>query len=455
MKKTNQHDFGNGSIVKAILRLAVPMIFAQLINVLYNIVDRIYIGHIPDASTQALTGIGLALPIITIISAFANLFGSGGAPLFSMARGAGEEEKAKKIMGNSFSMLLLSGVLLAVICFLFKRPLLHLFGASELSYPYADAYISIYLIGTVFVMISLGMNPFINAQGFSLMGMLTVAIGAVFNLILDPIFIFVLDMNVKGAALATIISQFVSAVWVLFFLTGKKAILPLKRKDMKLEKALVKSITNLGLSGFMMSFTTGAVQIACNATLARYGGDLYIGIMTVINSVREIITLPVLGLTYGSQPVLSFNYGAKKYDRIKTAIKFVTCLCVGFLLFMWGLLLAFPNFFIHLFNSDPALLEKGVPAMHLYFFGIFMMALQFAGQSTFVALGKAKQAVFFSIFRKIIIVVPLTFLLPMIGNLGTDGVFMAEPISNFIGGLACYATMIFTVWRKLGKEEEL
>lgn len=455
MKNTNQHDFGSGSIVQAILRLAVPMIFAQLINVLYNIVDRIYIGHIPDASTQALTGVGLALPIITIITAFANLFGSGGAPLFSMARGAGEEEKAEKIMGNSFSMLLLSGIILVAVCFLFKRPLLYLFGASELSYPYADSYISIYLTGTIFVMISLGMNPFINAQGFSFTGMLTIAIGAVLNLILDPIFIFVLNMNVKGAALATVLSQFVSAIWVLFFLTGKKALISLKRNDMHLQPTLIKNITALGLSGFMMSVTNGAVQIACNATLARYGGDLYIGIMTVINSVREIITLPVSGLSSGSQPVLSFNYGAQKYDRVKTAIKFMTFLCIAFLLVMWGLLLAFPNFFIQLFNSDPTLLEKGVPAMHLYFFGIFMMALQFAGQSTFVALGKSKQAVFFSIFRKIIIVVPLTLLLPTIGNLGTNGVFMAEPISNFVGGTACYLTMLFTVWRKLGKEEEL
>lgn len=455
MKNTNQHDFGSGSIVQAILRLAIPMIFAQLINVLYNIVDRIYIGHIPDASTQALTGVGLALPIITIITAFANLFGSGGAPLFSMARGAGEEEKAEKIMGNSFSMLLLSGIFLVAVCFLFKHPLLYLFGASELSYPYADSYISIYLTGTIFVMISLGMNPFINAQGFSFTGMLTIAIGAVLNLILDPIFIFVLNMNVKGAALATVLSQFVSAIWVLFFLTGKKALIPLKRKDMHLQPTLTKNITALGLSGFMMSVTNGAVQIACNATLARYGGDLYIGIMTVINSVREIITLPVSGLSSGSQPVLSFNYGAQKYDRVKTAIKFMTFLCIAFLLAMWGLLLAFPNFFIQLFNSDPVLLEKGVPAMHLYFFGIFMMALQFAGQSTFVALGKSKQAVFFSIFRKIIIVVPLTLLLPTIGNLSTNGVFMAEPISNFVGGTACYFTMLFTVWRKLGKEEEL
>lgn len=453
MKKTAQHDFGNGNIVTIILRLSVPMIFAQLINVLYNIVDRIYIGHIPNASTQALTGVGLALPIITIVTAFANLFGTGGAPLFSMARGSGEEEKAEKIMGNSFSLLLLSGMILSIICLLFKRPLLYLFGASELSYPYANAYITIYLFGTLFVMISLGMNPFINAQGFSLTGMLTVSIGAVLNLILDPLFIFVFHMNVQGAALATILSQFFSALWVIHFLTGKKALIPLKRQNMKIHFSLFKSITALGLSGFMMSITNSAVQIACNATLASYGGDLYVSIMTVINSVREIITLPVSGLTSGSQPVLSFNYGAKKYDRVKSSIRFITFLCVGFLLIMWTLLLAFPGFFISLFNNDPSLLEKGIPAMHIYFFGIFMMTFQFAGQSTFVALGKSKHAVFFSIFRKIIIVVPLTILLPRIGNLGTNGVFMAEPISNFIGGLACYITMLCVVWKNLQKQQ--
>lgn len=452
MKKSVQHDFGTGSIVGNVLRLAIPMIFAQLINVLYNIVDRIYIGHIPQASTESLTGVGLALPVITIISAFANLFGMGGAPLFSMARGANDEKQAEKIMGNSFSMLIISGILLAIICFLFKKPSLFLFGASEISFPYANAYITIYLFGTLFVMISLGMNPFINAQGFSVIGMLTVSIGAALNLILDPLFIFVFNMNVRGAALATVLSQFVSAIWVMHFLTGKKAIIPLKRENMKIQLPLVKKITGLGLSGFMMAITNGSVQIACNAMLARYGGDLYVGIMTVINSVREIVTLPVSGLTSGSQPVLSFNYGAKKYDRVKAAIKFTTLLCMGFLLVVWALLFFFPHFFIRLFNSDPSLLEKGVPALHIYFFGIFMMALQFAGQSTFVALGRSKQAVFFSIFRKIIIVVPLTIILPMIGGLGTDGVFMAEPISNLVGGTACFVTMMLTVWRKLGKE---
>lgn len=454
-KSTDTHDFGEGSISGNILRLAIPMTLAQLINVLYNIIDRIYIGHLPDVSTQALTGIGLTLPVITIITAFANLFGMGGAPLFSIARGAGEPARARKILGNSFSMLLISGGILMVLCYLSKRSLLYLFGASDITYSYANAYISLYLIGTLFVMISLGMNNFINAQGFGMTGMLTVSIGAILNLILDPLFIFVLHMGVRGAALATIISQGISAIWVLHFLTGKKAILTLSLAYMKLDFRLVKEICALGLAGFIMSITNGSVQIVCNATLSRYGGDLYVGIMTVINSVREIITMPVTGLTSGAQPVMSFNYGAGKHARVKSAIKFTTIVCILFSCFMWALLLAFPRFFIHMFNSEPELLAEGVPAMHLYFFGIFMMSLQFAGQSTFTALGKAKQAVFFSLLRKAIIVIPLTLWLPTVGGLGTNGVFLAEPVSNFIGGTACFVTMIFTVWRKLdsGKQK--
>ena len=452
MKQVN--DFSKGNVSQNILRLAVPMTLAQLINVLYSVVDRIYIGHIPHTSTEALTGIGLALPVITIIMAFSNLFGMGGGPLFSMARGRKELEKAGRIMGNSFTMLILSGIVLAVSCYLFKRPLLYLFGASDVTFPYADAYLTIYLSGTLFVMISLGMNFFINAQGFGMTGMLTVSIGAILNLILDPLFIFVLGMGIRGAALATVLSQFVSAIWVLSFLTGKKAIITLKFQYLKPEFGLIKEIIGLGLSGFVMSITNGIVQIIGNATLQNYGGDLYVGVMTVINPVREIITMPVTGLTNGSQPVISFNYGAVKYNRVKESIRFTSLCCVAITTIAWGLLLIFPHFFIHLFNSDSQLIAKGVPAMRLYFFGIFMMALQFTGQSTFVALGKSKQAVFFSLFRKVIIVVPLTLWLPTIAGLGVNGVFLAEPISNFIGGTASFSTMMFTVWPTLKSEND-
>lgn len=445
----NRNDFSKGSIAGNILSLAVPMTLAQLINVLYSIVDRIYIGHIPHTSTEALTGIGLALPVITIISAFANLFGMGGAPLCSIARGGHNEKRAERIMGNSFSMLLLCGAVLMVFCLIFKRPLLYLFGASDATFPYANDYLTIYLLGTLFVMTSLGMNNFINSQGFGKTGMLTVLLGAVLNIILDPVLIFVFHMGIRGAAIATVISQGVSALWVLRFLTGKKAILKLNRDGMRLDWKLIKEIMMLGASGFIMYITNGTVQIVCNFMLARHGGDLYVGIMTVINSVREIITMPVTGLTSGAQPVIGYNYGAGCYRRVKSAIKFMAGSCMVFTVVMWAVLFFEPRFFLQLFTSEPALIEKGIPAMRLYFCGIFMMSLQFSGQSTYQALNMPKPAIFFSLFRKVIIVVPLTILLPVIGNLGTDGVFLAEPISNAIGGTASFVTMLITVWPKL------
>ena len=444
-----ENDFSQGSIAKNILNLAVPMTLAQLINVLYSVGDRVYIGHLQGVSANALTGIGLALPIITIITAFANLFGMGGAPLCSIARGSHEEEKAEKVMGNSFSMLLFTGGLLMGICLIFRKTLLYLFGASSATFPYANAYISIYLCGTVFVMISLGMNQFINSQGFGKIGMLTVMLGAFTNIVLDPILIFGLDMGVQGAALATVISQGLSAAWVMKFLTGKKAILRLSKRAMHLEWKLVKEIIFLGTSGFVMSVTNGLVQIVCNATLQRYGGDIYVGIMTVINSVREIVTMPVTGLTAASQPVIGYNYGAGCYQRVKSAIRFTAVGCIVFTTVVWAVLFLEPRFFLQMFTKEPGILQYGVSAMRIYFCGIFMMALQFAGQSTAVALNRAKQAVFFSLFRKVIIVIPLTMLLPMIGNLGTDGVFWAEPISNVIGGTACFVTMLLTIWPKL------
>ena len=452
-ERKNENDFSKGSIAGNILSLALPMTVAQLINVMYSIVDRIYIGHLPHASAEALTGIGLCLPIITIITAFSNLFGMGGAPLCSIARGGHDEEKAEKVMGNSFTMLLISGTVLMVLCMIFRRPVLYLFGASDATYPYAEQYIMIYLCGTLFVMTSLGMNNFINSQGFGRMGMLTVLLGAVLNIILDPVLIFGFGMGVQGAAIATVFSQGASAVWVLVFLRGKRALIRLTRRSMRLDGKMVREITLLGTSGFVMSVTNGIVQIVCNAVLARHGGDLYVGIMTVINSVREIITMPVTGLTSGSQPVIGYNYGAKCYDRVKSAIKFMSIACIVFSLVVWAVIFLEPRFFLHLFTSESDLIQAGVPAMRIYFCGIFMMSLQFAGQSTYVALNRPKQAVFFSLFRKVIIVVPLTIFLPYIGGLGTNGVFLAEPISNVIGGTASFVTMLVTVWPTLKPEK--
>ena len=454
MTQEMKNDFSKGSVVKNILNLAVPMTLAQLINVLYNIVDRIYIGRIPDHATLSLTGIGLSLPMITMVTAFANLFGMGGAPLCSIERGRGNLEEAEKIMGNSFSMMMLFGVLLTGVGLLFKKPLLYAFGASDATWPFADAYITIYMLGSIFVMVGLGMNSFINSQGFGRIGMCTVLLGAAANLMLDPIFIFGLDMGIRGAALATVISQALSAAWILWFLTGKKAILRLKLSCMKPEFKRIKEITALGMSGFTMAITNCTVQVVCNATLQVYGGDLYVGIMTVINSLREVAIMPVHGVTNSAQPVMGFNYGAREYKRVKKAIVFTSVFSIFYTTLVWALLHGFPEFFIRMFNQDPALIEAGIPALRLYFFGFFMMSLQFAGQAVFVALGKSRQAVFFSIFRKVIIVLPLTLLFPRLGGLGAMGVFLAEPVSNFIGGAACYGTMLHTVWPELNKKKE-
>lgn len=452
IKANSKNDFSQGSVIKNILGLALPMTLAQLINVLYNIVDRIYIGRIPKDATMALTGLGLCLPIISMVIAFANLFGMGGAPLCSIQRGKGNEEEAEAIMGNSFIMMVLCGLILTLLGLMFKRPMLYLFGASDTTIPYADSYITIYLLGSTFVMIGLGMNSFINSQGFGTIGMLTVLLGAVSNIILDPIFIFALKLGVQGAAWATIISQGLSALWIIRFLTGKKTILKLRKRAFRLKKNRILDIVGLGLSGFTMSITNSLVQIMYNASLARFGGDLYVGIMTVINSVREVISLPVNGITNSAQPVMGYNYGAGEYKRVKQAIIFMSVVSIAYTTIMWSLVHGFPGFFIRIFNHEGDLVEAGIPAMQIYYFGFFMMSLQFAGQSAFVALGKSKNAVFFSIFRKVIIVIPLILILPNLFQLGTNGILMAEPISNFIGGTACFGTMLYTLWPELSKD---
>ncbi len=444
------NDFSKGSVWKNIVAQAIPLILAQLVHLLYNVVDRIYIGHLPGTNSMALTGIGLAFPLTTLIAAFTNLFGTGGVPLFAIARGAKEEKRAEEILGNTFSLLLGCSFVMFFLCYVFRKPVLYLFGASDVSYAYADAYLKINLFGTPFVMLSTGLNGFINAQGFPRVGMMTTVIGAILNLILDPLFIFSFHMGVSGAALATVISQVVSAVWVLKFLTGKRVLLHIKKRYMKVNPMLAKEITSLGMAGFIMQGTNCLVQVVCNATLKNYGGDLYVGIMTVINSVRDILSLPVSGLTSGSQPVLGYNYGAREYTRVKQGICFTALLGILYTVVAWLFIIKKPRFLISVFTEDATMLEYGVSALHLYFFGFFFMAFQFTGQSTFTALGHSRQAIFFSLLRKAIIVTPLTILLPRIG-FGVSGVFLAEPISNAIGGLACFITMWFTVYRRLEK----
>ncbi len=451
--ESKKHDFSVGSVSHHILTQAIPLIVAQVLQLLYNVVDRIYIGHLPGEDGMALTGIGLVFPVISIIGAFTNLFGMGGAPLCSIARGAGKNEEAEKIMGNSAILLFYTSIILTIVCYLVKRPVLYLLGASDATFPYANTYLSIYLIGTVFFVLGHGLNNFITSQGFPKIAMATTILGAAINLVLDPIFIFVFKMGIEGAAIATVIAQTVSAVWVLRFLTGKQAILRLKRESMRLDGKLVKQIVSLGTSGFIMQATNSVAQIACNTMLSIFGGDLYIGIMTVLNSIREILSLPISGISNGSQPVLGYNYGAKKYDRIRQGIRFMFCAGALYTVTAWVILIAFPRPFLALFTSNADMIEHGVRSVHLYFAGFVFMLFQFSGQSVFVALGKSKQAVFFSLFRKVMIVLPLTLILPRIMNDSVAGIFLAEPISNVIGGLACFVTMYVTVYRKLGREQ--
>lgn len=449
-------DFSKGKVWSNIMAQAVPLILAQLVQLLYNVVDRIYIGHLPGADSLALTGIGLVFPLTTLVAAFTNLFGMGGAPLFSIERGAGNDERAEKILGNTFTMLFASSFVIFALCYIFRKPVLYLFGASDASYVYADEYLRIYLFGTTFTMLSTGLNGFINAQGFPKTGMMTTLIGALLNLILDPLFIFVSDMGVGGAALATIISQAVSAVWVMHFLLSRKgkAAYHIKLSCIKPEWKLVGDITTLGMAGFIMQATNCMVQVVCNATLKVFGGDLYVGIMTVINSVREIMSLPVSGLTSGSQPVLGYNYGAGKYDRVKSGIRFTAAIGIAYTALAWIIVLIIPKQLMGIFTEDAQTIAYGAEALKTYFFGFVFMAFMFTGQSTFTALGYSKHAIFFSLLRKAIIVVPLVIILPRIG-FGVMGVFLSEPISNVIGGLASFITMYVTVYRKLKSKTEI
>ncbi len=447
-----KNDFTKGRMSANILRMAVPLTIAQIVAVLYNLVDRMYIGHLTDP--LAFAGLGLALPAVMIVNAFSNLYGGGGAPLCSIERGKGDLSRAGRIQGNAFALLVGTGLLLTALGLLFTRPLLFLLGASENTYPFASAYLRIYLCGTIFVMISQGMNFFINSQGFSRVGMATVLIGALLNLALDPVFIFALDMGVRGAALATVLSQGVSAVWVLLFLRGKRVILRLTLRNMRLEGKLVGGILGLGLTGFIMAGTNAIVSAVGNNQLRRFGGDLYVGVMTALSTLHEVVVMAVQGVTHGSQPVLGYNYGAGRGDRVRQGVRFVAAVSVGYALLAWALMMLFPGALMRVLGSDAALIETGRRALRIYFCAFPFLSLQFAGQSTFVGLGRAKQAMFFSLLRKVFIVTALMYLLPPLWGLGADGVYLAEPISNVVGGSACFLTMYFTVYRKLGRQAE-
>ena len=449
-------DFENGTVTGNIIGAALPMLVAQILNLLYNIVDRIYIARIPEVGTAALGAVGLCFPLIVIISAFANLFGSGGAPLFSIFRGKKEEQQAIHIMNTSFSMLCFSAVILMVIGLTFAHPLLTLFGASKAALTYAVPYMMIYLIGTLPSMIAVGMNPFINAQGYSVIGMSSVAIGAVANLLLDPLFIFALGFGVCGAAIATVISQCLSAVFVLIFLT-KKAELKvrfLRRNELSQSLNYAKNIISLGTAGFIMQLTNSLVTICCNNVLSVTGGDIYISVMTIVSSVRQLVETPIYAINEGTSPILSYNYGAGRPSRVRKAGIVMGIMIFGYTAVMWSLIILAPGALIQVFSSDATLIQDSIPALKQYFAAFIFMDLQYIGQTVFKSLNKKKQAIFFSLLRKVFIVVPLTYLMPYAMHMGTAGVFLAEPVSNVIGGSLCFITMLCTVLPELKRMEK-
>ena len=449
-------DFENGTVTGNILEAALPMLVAQILNLLYNIVDRIYIARIPEVGTAALGAVGLCFPLIVIITAFANLFGNGGAPLFAIQRGQKDERKAVAIMDTSFTMVCASAIVLMIVGFLFARPILILFGASDNSLVYALPYMMIYLLGTLPSMVAVGMNPFINAQGYSLIGMCSVAVGAGANLLLDPLFIFGLGFGVRGAAIATVLSQCLSAIFVFYFLTKKSELKVrlLKKNEIAACMGYAKNIVSLGMAGFIMQLTNSLVTICCNNVLSVTGGDIYISVMTIVSSVRQLVETPIHAMSEGSSPILSYNYGARRPARVRKAGMVMGAMILAYSAVMWSIIILEPRPLIRIFSSDAQLIKDAVPALNQYFAAFIFMDLQYMGQTVFKSLNKKKQAIFFSLLRKVFIVVPLTYLMPYVLHMGTDGVFLAEPVSNVIGGTLCFATMLITVLPELKRMEK-
>lgn len=432
--KKNSTDLGSESIPKLIFKLATPAIIAQLVNVLYNIVDRIFIGRM-ESGDLAMAGVGVAFPIILLISAFSSLVGMGGAPLAAIKMGEKDNDGAEKIMSNSFSALMILAAVLTIGFTIFKEPILWTFGASDATIGYALDYIGIYVFGTVFVQIALGMNPYINTQGFAKVGMMTVTIGAIINIVLDPILIFGLGLGVKGAALATVTAQAVSAIWVLSFLFGKKSILKIRKKFLMPDMKVILPILTLGVAPFIMQSTESLVLVSLNSQLVKYGGDLAVGAMTIMSSIMQIILLPTMGLTQGAQPIISYNYGAKQMDRVKKAFRLCLVLCTAYTTIMWAALMLAPQVFVGIFNNDPALMEITSWAIRIYFGGIFIFGIQMACQQTFLSLGQAKVSLFLALLRKVILLVPLIFILPMFMQNKLFGVFFAEPVADILAAL--------------------
>ena len=450
-EKEKRTDMGTGSIKKWMVELAVPAVVAQVINMLYNIVDRIYIGHIPEIGGLALTGVGLFAPILMLITAFAMLAGAGGAPRAAIAMGEGNRDKAEKILGNCFTVLMVLAVVLTVVFYKFCPQLIRLFGGSDATLPYALEYANIYILGSVFVLIVMGMNPFITTQGFSRISMLTTVIGAVINIVLDPILIFVLNMGVRGAALATVLSQAVSAIWILRFLTGSKTHLKLRVQNLKLQRKIILPCLGLGVSSFVMLSTESILSISFTSSLARFGGDVAVGAMTVLTSINQLITMPLQGICQGGQPLMSFNYGAKKLDRVKEAFACQFTVCVCYTGVFWLLLMAVPRMFAQIFTPDTALVNYAAWAMRIYFAGAFSIGFQLSCQQAFMALGQAKISLVMACLRKIILLIPLIFILPNFFANKAFAVFLAEPVSDVIAATVT-TTVFFRFFTKLLRE---
>ena len=449
MDTKQEQQMRSGRLVPLILNLAIPAVIAQLINVLYNIVDRMYIGHIPEVGAQALTGLGVTFPIIMIVSAFSSFAGAGGAPLASIELGRGNREGAEKILGNAVTMLLFFSVVLTLFFQITKRPLLYLFGASDNTIEYACQYLSIYLMGTIFVQLTLGLNMFITSQGRAKIAMLSVLIGAVTNIVLDPIFIFVCNMGVRGAALATILSQALSTLWVLRFLTGPQTAIRIRLENLIPSRRIVLRVAALGISPFIMQATESLITIVFNSGLQFYGGDLYVGSMTVMQSVMQLVVVPVQGFTQGCQPIISFNYGAGQNDRVRSTYRIVILTTLIITSVCTLLVICFPGFFGGMFSDNPELIALVERCMPIYMFGMFIFGLQMGCQSAFMGLGQAKISLFLALLRKVILLVPLAIILPRF--FGVIGIYYAEPVADILSAVIAGTLFLINIPRILKK----
>lgn len=445
-QQMQDEKLGTAPLGRLIFSLAIPSVVAQLINVIYNMVDRIYIGHIPDVGAEALAGLGLSLPVILLIQAFSALAGMGGAPRASIQLGKGDRDSAERILGNSVTMLIGFAVILTCGFYFVKEPLLYLFGASDATLPYAEAYLNIYLVGTIFVMAYQGLNMYISCQGHARTAMISVLIGAILNIGLDPLFIFGLHMGIRGAALATIISQGVSAVWVVSFLLSKRTGLKIRVKNMRLNARVAGAILGLGVSPFVMQSTESLISIVLNRGLQQYGGDIYVGVLTILQSVMQLIVIPVQGFSQGVQPIISYNYGANQLRRVRKTIQIALSVIWGFSFLFTGIVMLFPKVFTSLFTSQPEMLSLSASKLPVFLAGLLIFGIQMTCQNTFMGLGKAKLSLFIALWRKVILLIPLALILPHFA--GVDGIYWSEPIADTVSALTAGILFVFTVWRK-------